>query len=432
MITRPKSSVTNRHLKNKLKLETNSKINQIDNISLDQSPKISSGKFRKLFEEKKNFSILDVNEKITNNKGTSLPAQFRRLQPNEMKELFKLDIFEKNKKLKKQKYSSMKNILFNKMKMSNSTKHQNEEKKIFEKENTSCMSHGEIKKISQKNQNEAPIQRPYSSIPNRNKMNFRKNLLKNEEKKILEKTYIKRDVWKPFNYEPYEEMVKDKKTFVRKLQENPFFKRLPHCSIKEIKEKTRQSDIFFLKEKNIELSDVDKLRLEFRQKNYNLYFDSDIFNLKNNEISIKKIGEKFLFNNPNIIKYTSSMKSNSEWKSISNKQTINTCSSQKYNILTPHRKNNNLTKDDVYKLLEDKNTKQNPLHKQQVISKYIDFSKNISSNIGPQYMKIYNANPNCFKKIPENCCSFGDLYLEYKNLCDEPFHKQKLLDFNKL
>ena len=126
------------------------------------------------------------------------------------------------------------------------------------------------------------------------------------------------------------------------------------------------------------------------------------------------------------------MKSNSEWKSISNKQTINTCSSQKYNILTPHRKNNNLTKDDVYKLLEDKNTKQNPLHKQQIISKYIDFSKNISSNIGPQYMKIYNANPNCFKKIPEHCCSFGDLYLEYKNLCDEPFHKQKLLDFNKL
>ena len=54
-------------------------------------------------------------------------------------------------------------------------------------------------------------------------MNFRKNLLKNEEKKILEKTYIKRDVWKPFNYEPYEEMVKDKKTFVRKLKRNTFF-----------------------------------------------------------------------------------------------------------------------------------------------------------------------------------------------------------------
>ena len=198
MITRPKSSIPNMRLKNKLKLETNSKLNQKDNsISLDQSPKISSGKYRTLFEEKKFFSILDVNEKLTNDKGPSLPVQFRRLSENEMQELFKLDIFEKNKKLKKQKYSSMKNILFNKMKISNSTKHQNEEKKIFEKENTSCMSHGEIKKISQKNQNEAPIQRPYSSIPNRNKMNFRKNLLKNEEKKILEKTYIKRDVWKP-------------------------------------------------------------------------------------------------------------------------------------------------------------------------------------------------------------------------------------------
>ena len=49
MITRPKSSIPNRRLTNKLKLETNSKLNQKDNsITLDQSPKISSGKFRKL------------------------------------------------------------------------------------------------------------------------------------------------------------------------------------------------------------------------------------------------------------------------------------------------------------------------------------------------------------------------------------------------
>ena len=64
MITRPKSSIPNMRLKNKLKLETNSKLNQKDNsITLDQSPKISSGKYRTLFEEKKFFSILDVNEK---------------------------------------------------------------------------------------------------------------------------------------------------------------------------------------------------------------------------------------------------------------------------------------------------------------------------------------------------------------------------------
>ena len=46
MITRPKSSVTNRHLKNKLKLETNSKINQIDNLK----------KFPSLFMEHHEFN----------------------------------------------------------------------------------------------------------------------------------------------------------------------------------------------------------------------------------------------------------------------------------------------------------------------------------------------------------------------------------------
>ena len=136
MITRPKSSIPNMRLKNKLKLETNSKLNQKDNsITLDQSPKISSGKYRTLFEEKKFFSILDVNEKLTNDKGPSLPVQFRRLSENEMQELFKLDIFEKKKKIEKQKYASMKNILFNKLKISNTTKHQKEKENKKENDN---------------------------------------------------------------------------------------------------------------------------------------------------------------------------------------------------------------------------------------------------------------------------------------------------------
>ncbi len=40
-------------------------------------------------------------------------------------------------------------------------------------------------------------------------------------------------------------------------------------------------------------------------------------------------------------------------------------------------------------------------------------------------MNIYNANPNCFKKVAEFCGSYGDLFLEYKNLVDEPFYKKK-------
>ena len=220
-------------------------------------------------------------------------------------------------------------------------------------------------------------------------------------------------------------MVKNKKIFIKKLQKNPFFNRLPQCSIKEIKAKTHNSDIFFLKKNNEEKKDLEKQMDDIRQEKYNIYFNSDIFNIKNDEISINKIGEKYLFNNPNIIKYTSSKESKSDWQCSLMKDISNNFSSEKYNILTPNRKNNFLTKDDIYKALNENTVYNNPLHRQKSISKFMDLAHNASSNFGKEYLKIYGSNPNCFKKIAENCGSFGDLYLQYKNLCDEPFYKKK-------
>ncbi len=54
-------------------------------------------------------------------------------------------------------------------------------------------------------------------------------------------------------------------------------------------------------------------------------------------------------------------------------------------------------------------------------------ANNTSSNSGQEYLKFYNSNPNCFKKVPEHCGTFGDLYLQYKNLCDEPFCKKNII-----
>ena len=445
MITRPKSSMPNGRISKKLKLDTNNKMNSIDNIPINQSPKISSGKFRTLLQNKSSFSLLDVNDKVTNDKGPSLPIQFKRLSSNEIKELFNYDLFENYKKATKLKYSSMKNILLDRMKTPNTTKHQKEkkniikEKKIFRTENqkenyeknerkflhkNKSFSGEEIKKLTKKR---VFFQRPQTCTSNRNRINFQKFGLKTEERKVCEKTIIKRDLWKPLNYEIYEEMVKNKKIFIGKMQENPFFKRLPQCSIKEIKEKTRNTDIFNLKQTVPEKFELEKQRRESRQELYNVYFDSDIFNIKNNEVSIKKIGEKYLFNNPKNIKYTSSRESKSDWMNNLTKDTLNNCSSKPYNILTPNIKNRNLSKDDIYKLLDDKNILINPLHKQKSISKYIDLANNSSSNFGQEYLKFFKSNPNCFKKIPEHCGTYGDLYLQYKNLVDEPFYKKHII-----
>jgi len=442
MITRPKSSMPNRRISNELKLDTNTKINSVDNISANQSPKISSGKFRNFLENKNSFSMLDINEKAIIDKGPSLPIQYKRLSSKEIKEIFHMNKLENYRKAKKLKISSMKNILLDRMALLNLVKNQTDkknnkkEKKIYDTENqkenwvkterklmhqNNTFSGEEIKKLNKKG---VFIQRPQTTKATRSRLNFQKLGLKTEEMKDTEKTYIKRDIWKPLNYEPYEDMVKNKKNFITKMQENPFFKRLPQCSIREIKEKTRNSDIFFLKQKIPEKFELERERREKRQELYNTYFDSDIFNLKNNEISIKKIGEKYLFNNPKNIKYTSTRESRSEWKNVITKDALNNCSSKSYNILTPNRKNNNLTKDDIYKILNDKKVLHNPLRKQNVLSKYMDLANNSSSNSGQEYLKFYNANPDCFKKVPEHCGTFGDLYLQYKNLCDEPFYKK--------
>ena len=433
---RPKSSMPNGRNLSQLKLGENKKINSNDDMTLNQSPKISSGKFRSLLTNRNNFSLLDINDKVTNSRGTSLPIQYKRLTSKEVKELFNIEKLENYKKFQKMKYNSMKNIFLEKNKILNKTKHQNIiNKKNFEKNyetdiinnktdicdninnntNYSCIKN-EIKKI--KKDNIIISKRPQTS-----KANNRKKIIFEEEKKNNEKTYKIKDIWKPLNYEEYEEMVNDKKKLIKKMQKNPFFTRLPQCSIKEIKEKVNHSDIFFLQKNNKENIDLEHNNNYIKKKNYNIYFNSDIFNIKNDEINIKKIGEKYLFNNQNNIKYTSSKESQSSWQNNIYKDPINNFSSKNYNILSPNRKNNFLNKDDIYKSLIKK-----PLNKQKGLGNYMDSANNNSSHFGQEYSKCYKSNPNCFKKVTEICANFGDLFLHYKNMCDKPFHKIKILD----
>ena len=454
MITRPKSSMPNRRFSNKLKQLSNNKTKSTGNITFNQSPKISSGKYRSLSGNKSSFSLLDVNDKILNNKGPSLPIQFKRLTSKEKIKLFKEDATETNKNFKK-KNASMKNILFHRLNYSNTTKNKKvknsiEEQKETEKINFETDYKTDILNVKKdkiifghnkyflnnnyitKLKNERnTMQRPQTCRATRRNISFNKISFEMEERKDKEKTEIKRDMWKPLGYEIYEEMVKNRKLFMKKMQENPFFNKIPQFSLKEMKQKVNNSDIFLLV-KNAENIDLEKKIISNKIKKSNIYFNSDIFNIKNDDINIKKIGEKYLFKDPKIPKYTSSNESKSDWQNKLTKEALNNCSSKNYNILTPNRKNNFMTKDDIYKTLSEKNVFHNLLHKHNTVSKYIDSANNNLSNSGNEYFKYFNLNPNCFKRFFENCGSFGELYLQYKNLVDEPFHKKNLYEQNNL
>ena len=438
--------------------------NNTDSNTIYQSPKISSGKMRYMLENKKLFSLIDLNEKITNSKSPSLPIQFKRLTSEQINQLFEEKQFNEYKKRKKLKYISLKKNFLNKNKIKrkkdikndiniNTNNHDlnDENEKIIKSENNvldcnenyKCVksennvnydknyTENNIQKfISQteqsieikKNKKDEILKRPNTSrIPN-----LTKNLYNNFENN--KNNNIKNDIWMPTNYKYFEQIVRDRKLFMEKMKQNPFFNRLPSCTLKDIQSKVHNTDIFFTNPPKQQSQFNSYMHYKSNIKNTNnTHYLSDIFNTKNDEINTQKIGEKFLFNHNENIKYTSSRESKSEWEGKVDKKSINNCSSKEYNILIPNLKNGNLMKEKVYKTLDNTNNNtNNPIHKHKTVSKYIDLANNSSSNPGRDYIYCYNSNNHCFKKIHEHCSSYGDLYLQYKNICDRPFYKKQL------
>ena len=495
MLNRPKSTVSIRN--NNFKFNFNASnssnfqklSNNNNNFNINQSPKIFSGKMRYIFEDKKLFSLIDLNEKITNSKGPSLPIQFKRLTSEEIHKLFNGSKTDRYEKLKKLKYTSIKDTLLGRIII---PKGNNKETNIVD-------SKKEVDKKNEKKSNEINIADKGNNLEE-NKIKERKKIIDNtnsnnvkeetnidkkveenkskkkedkegekvkekekkkEKEKEKEKEFIKRpntsiyaykqkintesekteiikekkinnnnDIWMPTNYKDYEETVKDRKVFFQRMKENPFNSRLPTCTLKEIQAKSNSTDIFFVKppKLNSKFNYFKNFLNSVKNQKSNCYYNSDIFNIKNDELSLKKIGEKYLFQIPQNVKYTSSRESHSEWKSDINGNSINNCSSKEYNILIPNRRNYNLTKEKAYKTLDSLNyNKNNPISKQRSVSKFIDLANNKKCNFGKDYMYCYQTNQDCFKKVAEHCSSYGDLFLEYKNLCDRPFYKKNLI-----
>ena len=102
------------NIKNKEKFRPFSGINLNKNnslITLNQSPKIYSSKFREFIKEKnknnnnnnkKLFSLNDINDKITNSRGIQFSPSFKRYSIEELKKILNKNEFQKlNNKEKK-------------------------------------------------------------------------------------------------------------------------------------------------------------------------------------------------------------------------------------------------------------------------------------------------------------------------------------------
>ena len=404
------------------------------------------------------FSLLDVDDKITNSRGTSLPIQFKRLTEEEKIRHFGFSY----RQDQNYKLTLIKNFLNNMHPSRYKNKNKTSNTKLYEENNKNNLvkenNKSEIKinnnnkkleiKISNSNQNNVLENSTEKKENETNINNNKKNItiIKSKSKTETNENKLKiknrNDCWLPKGYPNYEILVNNPKLLIKQINNDPFAGKLPDYSLKVIKQKSYDSDIFFNKPKNKKESSFNN---KLKQHNH---LTSDIFNLKYEEENLLKTSENFLFKIKPKDYYYITRESHSKWSPKSSIPTLVNCPSIEYNILSPGKKNISSTRDKVLTEIENKKRKNieekkldknliesvsymNPIYRQKGLAEFIDITRNGGNNTGKDFISCYNKNPRCFCKKDEVCSTFYNSYLFYKDICNKPFILDPSLQLKK-
>ena len=399
---RPLSHYLNKNNKNILTDNNN-------NVLLQQSPKISSRKFRVFkTEENKNksnkyiknnlFSLNDINDKVTNKRGTDFPDSFKRYNYNELKKIITSSNENKIKNEEKIEENKQNNNNNNKdYKRPNSAKNLNKKKLKINIENNNT------KENNKNNENNNNNNKDIKIIYNTNK--------KAEELLIKYMINKKNDKFLPKNYNYYNTCLNNPILY-NEMKNEQILKIAPKYKIlnyNNIKNKINYSDIFFVKKEN-------NINNKTFNNTNNKYLQSNIFNTKNlTNYDIEKSSEKYLFNKTNLQKYSKISDSKSDFVpyKINNVNQINSnnLTNEKYNIIAPNIKNYlDICKNDV------KSNK-----KIKGLSEFYDKTRKTNCNINEDYQKAFENNKFTFRKVHQMCGDYIESYNVSKSLVNHPF-----------
>ena len=398
------------------------------------------------------FSLLDINDKITDSHGTALPIQYKRLSEEENKRLFGFSY----KTDKRYDFSRIQQILgkrciktpkreiirdelkddedikcnLNRINSVKGDKIKKKNNNIIDKnvKTSKSSNNNENNKEENKNDINNKSQKPLKN-ENNNKFRIRTLIKENKKNENENKIEIKnrKDRWFPKGYASYELLVKQPILLQRQFKKDNYIYKNYSITLKQIRDKANKSDIFFMKspsEKEVSF----KYEL-IKNNNQN----SDIFNIKNDEQNLLKSSEKYLYKNIKGERYNITRESNSKWKPSANIPTFINYSSKEYNILNPGKIGISSTKEKIIRESEnrkDSNSKMinninymNPIYRQKGLAEFIDITRNGANNPGRDFIRTYYSNPKCFFKLDEACNTFNDCHLQYKNICKRPFVK---------
>ena len=317
--------------------------NSKKHIACKQSPKISSTK-KRYDSQPLLFSLLDVDDRITNKRGTDLPVQFKRAE---------------------EKAKPKRNI--------------------------------------------------QTALPStRSERLFKPYAIERNEYEKCNK--VNKDALKPKDYNFYETITKNA---LNRCKSSVSRKDLS-LNQDEMRKKMYDSDIFFQR--------VVKSSTNRPSSNYSNFQHSDIFNLKNDSLSLSKSGEKCYLRPKPQYKYTVSRESNSQWHPKHSMPTLLNYSSSERHLLNPAIKNIGNTKKDLQQKCNDVMYDYKSLcHRQKSLCEFIDLSRVSAPHLNKDYLDMYSKDNNIFKKRSEICSDYYDIYGCYKNLCDKPFQPFKVI-----
>ena len=428
-----KAPINNRNLTEISNNHKNSiKSNTSYDKSLQQSPKIRTGKYRPLSSKPKPFSLLDFDDKRIITKGTNIPSQFKRFSDQELMKI----IGGVNERAGNNN---------TKMKLIQNFLNENDKNLGIKRNNTINIDKNINIKKDNKNKTHKNLVIDIKDSNNNKKIEINKNEnnIKNIKKRIEENKTIKKnfnrpfsaqlrqkkDAWLPKGYPEYEYCVLNQKYFQENLKKNPFINNEQIYNLKEIKEKSNKTDIFFLGPKSEKEATLLVNNNNEKSKNYYAKLGSDIFNTKKDLQNLMKSNETFLFKNNN---YPISNESKSFWSAKVNVPSYINSPSVEYNILNPIAKCNTKTKERIYdECLKKKNDDRkmnvinymNPIFRQKSISNFYNITK-LGAMGNFAYSKIFKENPRSFNRKNNVCALQCDTYNSYKGIIDKPFMTQ--------
>ena len=445
-ITRPKSYT--RYNNNNFQLNFSKTSTNYFTPNKNKNPRLFSSNNYALKFRPKLFSLLDINDKITNSRGTSLPMQFKRLSNEETKRQFGFSYREEhNSKLAliKEFLNSMHPSKY-KIKQKNAAEDINKKINIKKSSDDNNNIIDTTKKLEIKIDNnnkdynyfeikDKKVNQTETTNKNIKNTSIKKRIVNNNRLQFIEekaKTRNKKDRWLPKGYSQYEQLVNNPKLLLKEIKNDPFAGNLPEFKLKNIQQKSYESDIFFTRPATKKECSYNKT---IKQHNHQI---SDVFNVDYNIENLMKTSEKFLFKRKTKDSYYLTRESNSKWKPKISIPTFLNCPSVEYNILSPGKENIGLTKGKILAEIENKKQKKieenkldknlinsvnfmNPIYRQKGLSEFIDITRNGGNNPGRDFINCYNKNPRCVFKNDETCSTFYNSYVFYKDICNKPF-----------